>query len=171
MELRVLVIKEIKVGEEVTTSYLDAYTAILEERKEKKLQLANWGFECKCDICLQPETDRIKKLRNEWTEGRLKQKTMYDSMKRSEEPSKFLKTFIKSLDQHVDLIIEVDRPILSFNPSSLKLYCELARIGVEAGRPDLVMKGKSLLKKYLLGGDINKFLLQYENDEKKMMMN
>ena len=61
IELRAM--KEIKVGEEVTSSYLDAITAILGDRKEKKLKFENCGFQCKCDICLQPETDRIKKLR------------------------------------------------------------------------------------------------------------
>ena len=46
-------VKAIKVGEEVTSYYLDGYTAILEDRKEKKLKLENWNFKCKCDICLQ----------------------------------------------------------------------------------------------------------------------
>ena len=170
LELRA--IKEIKVGEEVTLSYTDAYTAILEERKKKKLKLEYWGFQCKCDICLQPETDRIKKLRNEWIEGMLKEKTMADAMGRSKEKSKFLQTFANTLDQRVDLIIKVDKHFFSCYNTSLNLYCKLASIGFQAGRPDLHQKGMSLLKKYLFG-DVDKFFLQYvyENDEKEMMMN
>ena len=170
LELRA--IKEIDVGEEVTLSYIDAYTAILEERKEKKLKLEYWGFQCKCDICLQPETGRIKKLRNEWIEGMLKEKTMVDAMRRSKEKSEFLQTFANTLDQRVDFIIKVDKHFFSCYSSSLKLYCKLASIGFQADRPDLHKKGMSLLKKYLFG-DADQFLLQYvyENDEKEMMMN
>ena len=167
MELRA--IKEIKVGDEVTTCYIGADVATLGEKKEKEKRLRYWSFQCRCDICLQPATDRIKNLRNEWIEGRLKVKNIVGALKGSKEPSKFLQTFIESLDQWVDLIIKVDKPFLTFNSGSLKLYGNLASMGVEAGRPDLHKKGMSLLKKYLLG-DIDKFLLQYENDEKKMMM-
>ena len=90
-------------------------------------------------------------------------------MKGTTEQSKILKTFIETLDQQVDLIIKVDNQFLFYHSGSLKLYCRLASMGLEAGRPDLYKKGMSLLQKYLFG-DIDKFLLQYENDEKKMMM-
>ena len=157
--LKVRAIKEIKVGEEVTTSYINCDVAILGERKEKKQILGNWGFQCKCHSCLQPETDRIEELRNDWIEGSLNAKIMFGAVKGSKEPRKFLPTYIKSLDQQVDLIIKFDKPFLSFNSSSLRLYGKLASMGVEAGRPDLHKKGMSLLKKYLLGRDIDKFLL------------
>ena len=160
MELRA--IKEIKVGEEVTSSYLLAYTAILGERKEKKLKFENWGFQCKCDICLQPETDRIKNLRVEWNEIKLKEDTMVDVIKISNDPLKLSRTFANFLDQRVDFIIKLDNPFLSF--SSKKDYCELLDVGLLAGRQDLQKKGKSLLKKVFFG-DIDKFM----TDRKKMM--
>jgi len=161
IELRAL--KEIKVGEEVTSSYLDAFTAILGERKEKKLKLENWGFQCKCDVCLQPETDRIKKLRDEWNEIKLKEDTMIGAVGKSNDPLKFSRRFADTLDQRVDFIIKLDNPFLSF--SSKNTYCELSDMGRLAGRLDLQRKGKSLLKKVVYG-DIDKFI----NDKKKMMM-
>ena len=161
IELRAM--KEIKVGEEVTSSYLDAYTAILGERKEKKLKMENWGFQCKCDICLQPETDRIKKLRDEWNEIELKEDAMNEAIGKSNDPRKFSRKFADTLDQRVDFIIKLDNPFLSF--SSKNIYCELSDMGRLAGRQDLQRKGKSLLKKVFFG-DIDKFM----NDKKKMMM-
>ena len=163
MEVRA--IKEIQVGEEVTTSYIDALTATLREKKEKEVLLENWSFQCKCDICLQPETDRIKKLRIEWREGMLKEKTMYDAMNNSKEQSKFLilHTFANSLNQCVDFIIKVDNPFLSF--SSKRDYSELMKMGLQVGRLDLQKKGMLLLKKYLFV-DFDKYLLPYENDKR-----
>ena len=163
MEVRA--IKEIQVGEEVTTSYIDALTATLREKKEKEVLLKNWSFQCKCDICLQPETDRIKKLRIEWREGMLKEKTMFDAMNNSKEQSKFLilQKFANSLNQCVDFIIKVDNPFLSFY--SKNVYCYLLGAGLTAGRLDLQRKGKSLLKKFFFG-DIDKFM----NHRMKMMM-
>ena len=161
IELRAM--KEIKVGEEVTFSYLDAYTAILGERKENRLILENYGFQCKCGICLQPETDRIKKLRDEWNEIKLKEGTMIDAFGKSNDLLKFSQTFANFLDQRVDFIIKLDNPFLSF--SSKNIYCELSDAGRLAGRLDLQKKGRSLLKKVFFG-DIDKFM----NDKKKMMM-
>ena len=45
---------------------MDGYTAILEDRKEKKLKLENWNFKCKCDICLQPDIDLFLDLISLW---------------------------------------------------------------------------------------------------------
>jgi len=165
MELRA--VKEIKVGQEVTTSYLDPWI-LLGERKEKELE--NWNFQCKCDSCLQPENAQIKKLRDEEKELTLKEHTLVDAMKKSKEHGQFLQTFTNYLDQRVDLIMKLDKPFLSFHPTSLHRYCKLAEMGVQAGRPDLMMKGTSLVKKYLFVDDIDKYLLRYEK-EKKMMRN
>merc|ERR1712227_63467 len=101
-------IKEIKVGEEVTASYIAADIATFGRRKEKDIHFENWSFNCRCDICLEPETDQIKKLRNEWIEiqGR------FEAMKRSKEQSKIFQTFLETLDQQVDLIIKVDKQYL-----------------------------------------------------------
>ena len=161
MELRA--IKEIKVGEEVTSSYLDAYTAILGERKEKRLKLEKRGFQCKCDICLQPETDRIKNLRDEWNEIKLKEDAINDAIKKSKDSLKFSQKLANLFDQRVDFIIKVDNPFLSFY--SKNVYCYLSGAGLTAGRLDLQRKGKSLLKKFFFG-DIDKFM----NHRMKMMM-
>jgi len=160
-------VKTIKVGEEVTSCYLDPYIAILGDRKEKKLKLENWNFQCICDICLQPENDQIKKLRDEYNEIKLKKKRRPDTMKKLNEQEKLL-YITNTLDQYVKFIIKLDKPFLSLNYSSLKLYYQLADMGLEAGRPELQKKGMSLLKKYLYA-DFDKFLLRCENDG--MMMN
>ena len=156
VELRA--IKEIKVGEEVTTSYLDPHTAILGEKKEKEPKLENWAFQCKCDICLQPETDQIKKLRNEY---KILEKKM-------QEPVRDIEKTLPTLDQLVDFIIKLDNPFLSFSPGSIKFYCELARMGKLAGRLDIQKKATSLLKKYVFG-DVDKYLLRHDNDMKMMI--
>ena len=107
----------------------------------------------------------------QWMHGmeelELNENTFFDVMEKSEEKGKFLQTFTNSLDQRVDLIIKPDKPFLSFNCTSLQLYCKLAEMGLDTGRPDLQKKGMLLLKKYLFV-DIDKFLLQYENDQKMM---
>ena len=77
------------------------------------------------------------------------------------------KNFTNYFNKRVDFIIKLDKPFLSFNFNSLQLYHKLLSKGLEAGRPDLLKKGESLLKKYLFV-DIDKFLLQYENDQKMM---
>jgi len=166
IELRA--VKEIKVGEEVTTSYLDPWI-LLGERKEKKLE--SWNFQCKCDSCLQPQNDRIKMLRDEEKELKLKEDTLIDAMKKSKEHGQFLQTYTKYLDQRVDLIMKLDKPFLSFHPTSLHRYCKLAEMGGQAGRPNLMMKGTSLVKKYLFVDDIDKYLLRYEKEKKMMMRN
>ena len=172
--IEVRAIKEIKVGEEVTSSYLDAYTAILGERKEKKLKFESRGFQCKCDICLQPETDRIKKLRDEWNEIKLKEDTLIDAIKKLNDRPKFSQkdrqTFANSLDKRVDFIIKVDNPFLSF--SSKHVYCELSEAGLLTGRLDLQKKGKSHLKKVFFGDiGIDKFMMiSLMNDKKRIMI-
>ena len=160
MELRA--VKEIKCGEEVTSCYLDPMIAILGERKEKELKLENWKIRCKCDICLQPETDRIRELRDEWNELKLKEEILFDAMEKSNELDEFVQAFTNSLDRRITFIIKLDKPCLSFHPTSLKLYVQLEDMALEANRPDLQEKGKSLLKKYVFG-DIDKYVLHYVN--------
>ena len=88
IELRA--VKTIEVGEEVSSSYLYPNTAILAERKEKQLKLESWNFQCECDSCLQPETDEIKKFRDEWNEIKLKQEETDEKMKKLNQKEKFV---------------------------------------------------------------------------------
>ena len=164
MELRA--IKEIKVDEEVTLSYLDPYTAILGERREKEAKFADWSFQCKCEICRQPEDDRIKKLRDEWNKLELKKKELMIAMKKSKDQSKFLQKYTNTLNHGVDLVIQIDKPLLSFSPPSLGSFCKLAQMGEEACRPDLQKKGVKLLKKHLFE-DFDKFRHRYEQSMSK----
>ena len=90
-----------------------------------------------------------------------KEDEFVDAMENSKEEGKFTNYF----DQRVEFIIKLDKPFLSFNFNSLQLYCKLLSKGLETGRPDLLKKGESLLRKHLFV-DIDKFLLQYENDQK-----
>ena len=80
-------VKAIKVGEEVTSYYLDGYTSILGDRKQKKFNLENWNFKCKCDICLQPDNDQTKKLQDERNE--VEEKSNYYAMMKLKEQTKF----------------------------------------------------------------------------------
>ena len=59
-------VKAIKVGEEVTS-----------------FNLENGNFKCKCDICLQPDNDQIKKLRDEWNQ--VEEKSNYYAMMKLKE--------------------------------------------------------------------------------------
>ena len=168
IELRA--VKTIKFGEEVTTSYLDPYIAILGKRNEKMLELKNWNFQCKCESCLHPENEQIKKFRGEWNKIKLKEEKLNEKLNKLNEQEKLVQA-INILDHHVNFIIKLDKPFLSLNYSSLKRYCQLADRGLEAGRHDLQKKGMSLLKKYLYT-DFDKLLLRVGwNDEKRMLMN
>ena len=153
MELRA--IKEIEANEEVTGSYLDSRIAILGERKEKEQKLEGWNFRCKCEICCQPEDDQIKKLRREWKEL-LSEMNMRANVNNCFDDC--LK-FTNSLNNCVDFIVKVDKPLLSFK--YLDFYWKLADMGLQCDRPDLHKKGMKLLKKHLFE-DIDKFLLRYE---------
>merc|ERR1719480_253615 len=131
--IEVRAIKEIKADEEVTLSYLEPYKAILGEKKEKELELAKWSFQCKCEICLQPEDDRIKQLRDEWNKLELKKKDVM-AAKNSEKESELWQRYTNILDQDdqdVDFITTIDKPFLSFSFASVCSYFRLAKMGLQ----------------------------------------
>ena len=159
-------IREIKVGEEITASYLDPFTSFLQNKQEKRDGLLkDWNFWCECPKCVDSEEDSLKNLRSELQEFMNKRDLL-----RLKDPSikkiKIQKKITLLSNQIVDGIIKLDEPSV-FLTSWLQ-FKTLCLSGYWTGRSDLFEKGMKLFKDCVETGKFTEALTSFKKWKESM---
>jgi len=151
--------RDIKKGEEITSSYLSNFEALTNNKvkRQEKLQ-SSWSFVCKCEKCEDCEDESFASLKRE-----------IEKLLPSKRPPTNLagwKSHAKSHERLVDAILTIlgkPSPDFYFDFKTLASFGQLAR------NPNLVDKG---MKLFLESVDIGQFSFhkkEYETHKKKLL--
>ena len=151
--------KDIKMGEEITASYISSFDILIENKQQRQAKLNNWMFDCKCPKCEGPEDASLDTLKKE-IKSLLKPETKIPS---SRSPAVKWKNGAKHQEKLVDAILTITKkPTAAF----FYQFQVLASIGHMARNPRLVDKGMKLFKECVDKENVKR--KDYENQEEKL---
>ena len=149
--------KDIKMGEEITASYISSLDILIENKQQRQAKLNNWILDCKCPKCEGPEDASLDTWKKE-IKSLLKPETRTPSS-----PAAVWKNLAKRQEKIVDAILTITK-----KPTAAFFYHfqVLASLGHLARNPRLVDKGMKLFKECVVNENVKR--KDYENQEKKL---
>jgi len=149
--------KDIKIGEELTATYISSFDILIENKQQRQAKLNGWSFDCKCPKCEGPEDASLDTLKKE-IKSLLKPETRIPSS-----PAAGWKNLAERQEKMVDAILTITK-----KPTAAFFYefKVLASIGHMARNPRLVDKGMKLFKECVDKENVKR--KDYENQEEKL---
>ena len=147
--------KDIKMGEELTASYISSYDILIENKQERQAKLNGWSFDCRCPKCEGPEDASLNTKKKE-IKSLLKPETRIPSSHAA-----WWKNLAERHEKLVDAILTITK-----NPTAVFFweFKVLASVGHLARNPRLVDKGMKLFKECVDKENVKR--KDYENQEK-----
>jgi len=151
-------IKDIKMGEEITSTYLTNFQLLTENKQSRRKWLAdNWHFLCQCTRCLGPEDEELSVLKGE-IKGLLPVRKTPSSLED-------WKSQARDHERLVDAILFiVNKPSSAFwfEFKTLASYGHMSRC------PELVEKGMRLFEESTAIGKFASHLMEFEKQKKRL---